>query len=288
MAVDVEVRGKAEQIWRALAVRFDKAGIPSPILDAQVLLCEAAGWSSADLARFSECLLSSEAMRHLEVLEKARLSGMPVARLLGRREFWSLDFKITPATLLPRPDSETLVEACLERIMVDAPARFLDLGCGSGCLLLSLLMECPKAWGVGVDCHDSTLRVARHNAARLGCLSRAVFCVGDWTGPLRSTFDIILSNPPYIPTDDIKTLSPEVRFYDPLIALDGGQDGLDAIRLIVSRAGELLIPGGWLGLEVGAGQVQETRRLMEEARLENIASACDLSGIERVVMGQRL
>ncbi len=216
-----------------------------------------------------------------------RCAGEPVSRILGRREFWSLDFALTPDVLDPRPDSETVVEAALAHLgSRDREAAVLDLGTGSGCLLLAVLSELPGAWGVGIDKSVGACRAARENAGRLGFGARAHFVVGDWGAALGARFDAVLCNPPYIAERDIAALAPEVARHDPWAALSGGEDGLDGYRAVLAGVARLLAPGGFAVLELGQGQGQAVSALAGAGGLCTLASNADLSGIERCVVLQ--
>jgi release factor glutamine methyltransferase len=205
-----------------------------------------------------------------------------VARILGQREFWGLPFALSPETLVPRPDTETVVETALSLAREGtAPRRILDLGTGSGCLLVALLHECPTAFGIGVDREPAALATARRNAEANGVGARARFVAGDWAAPLRGPFDLVVSNPPYIASAVIGGLDPDVRDHDPRLALDGGPDGLEAYRRIIGEAGRLLVPGGALVLEIGYDQAAAVRALGVEAGLEFVRLAHDLSNNPR-------
>jgi release factor glutamine methyltransferase len=208
-----------------------------------------------------------------------------VSRLVGEREFWSLPFAVTPATLDPRPDSETLVEAALARTADRAaPVRLLDLGTGSGCLLLALLHELRAAWGVGTDRSAAAVAAARANAVRLGLADRARFVVADWAAPLAGRFDIVLANPPYIERGAIAGLAPEVARHDPVLALDGGPDGLDAYRAILAGLEALVAPRGRAYLEIGDGQAGAVSALLEAAGFADLELAHDLAGRARCLV----
>ncbi|MCW5749252.1 MAG: peptide chain release factor N(5)-glutamine methyltransferase, partial [Alphaproteobacteria bacterium] len=197
-------------------------------------------------------------------------------------------FKITPDVLTPRPDSETLVEAVLAALPDrQARLRILDLGVGSGCLLLSLLHELPNASGVGVDRSERALAVARQNAQALGLAPRTQWRTGDWGEGLEEEFDVVVSNPPYVPSDDIETLDPEVSEHEPWLALDGGPDGLECYRRLAGQLGYLVRPGGVVALEVGKGQAQAVARLVRAAGFRSLTVHNDLGGIPRVVLAHR-
>jgi release factor glutamine methyltransferase len=202
----------------------------------------------------------------------------PVAYIIGEREFWSLPFRVTPATLIPRPDSETLIEAALARTPADAARRILDLGTGSGCLLLAALSEYPGASGVGVDASAAAAAVAADNAGRLGLAERAEIVTGGWDARLGERFDLVFCNPPYVEAD--ADLSAEVRDHEPHSALFAGSDGLDDYRRILPLLPRYLAPGGWAHLEIGATQADVVRRLGEEAGLVSDLSR-DLGGRPR-------
>jgi release factor glutamine methyltransferase len=213
-----------------------------------------------------------------------RLGREPVSRILGRRGFWTLDLALGPATLDPRPDSETVVEAVLAALPEPrAPLRLLDFGTGSGCLLLALLVELPTATGLGIDRSLAALEIARANARAAGLAGRAAFVQADWGGPLAGRFEVIVTNPPYIPSGDIAGLQPEVADFDPRLALDGGDDGLDCYRALVPDIARLLAPGGVAALEVGRGQAAAVGAMLTAAGLESLGARRDLGGVERCV-----
>lgn len=216
---------------------------------------------------------------------RRREAREPVARILGRRGFWTLDLQVTTDTLDPRPDSETVVEAVLARVQDRAaPLRLLDLGTGSGCLLLALLSELPKAWGLGVDRSPGAAMAARANAALNRLDTRTAFVVGNWADALEGRFDVVVSNPPYIEQDAIAGLMPEVRQYDPVAALDGGLDGLDAYRAILADLPRLLAPGAMAAFELGQGQGQAVGAMMGAAGFARIEIRPDLAGIGRCII----
>lgn len=264
------------------------AGIAESQRDARLLLQAAAGLDAAQIIGFPERHLSADAAAGFVALIERRKAREPVSRILGRREFWSLPFIVSRHTLDPRPDSETLIEAVLERLEDrQAPVSILDLGTGTGCLLLALLSELPAARGLGVDIQPGAVATARENAAALNLASRAEFRAGDWGRGLTGPYDVVISNPPYISAAALPALAPEVANHDPLPALDGGEDGLMAYRALAPDAVRLLRPGGILALEIGQGQGDSVRAIMASAGLPTIGSRADLAGIERCIICAR-
>lgn len=255
-----------------------------PALDARLLLLDALGVEPAALVLEPVRPLGAEAARALTEAARRRMGGEPVSRILGEREFWGLPFALSPATLVPRPDTETVVEAALALAPDHGGARrLLDLGTGSGCLLVALLHEWPGAWGLGVDRSREALRTARGNAARNGVAARAAFAASDWGRAVDARFDLVVSNPPYIATGHLAGLAPEVRDYDPAPALDGGPDGLDAYRAILADAGRLLAPGGALVLEIGYDQGESVPELARALGWRHERTRPDLAGHPRAV-----
>jgi release factor glutamine methyltransferase len=269
---------------RAAAERLAEAGIAESRREARLLVALALGIAPAEASIDPERVLDRAAAARLAALLARRAAREPFSRLAGKREFWSLDFALSPATLDPRPDSETVIETALALLPDrNAPRRILDLGTGTGCLLLALLSELPRAVGVGVDLHPGAATTARRNAAALGLAERAVFAVGWWGSALSGEADVILANPPYIPSQAIDGLAPEVARWDPRIALDGGTDGLQAYRELAAETRRLLAPGGIACFEVGEGQTPRVAGLMVEAGLSVEEIRRDLAGIERCV-----
>lgn len=218
-----------------------------------------------------------------------RLAHEPVSRILGHREFWGLRFAIAPSVLDPRPETEGLVGSVLDAIggRRETPLKILDLGTGSGVILCALLHELPAAGGVGVDHSPSACRQAKANVVRLGLDARGAIVCGSWADPVRASFDIVVSNPPYIRRAELDQLAPEVRCFDPIEALDGGADGLDAYRTIVAQLPLLAAPGGVAAFECGFDQAQQIAGFMRGAGFEGVMSYKDLAGHERVVLGVR-
>jgi release factor glutamine methyltransferase len=262
---------------RALAQSFRRHGLATPELDARVLVGHALGLDHAALAAQAARALSEAEAEAITATAARRLQREPVARILGSKEFWGLKFKLNAATLVPRPETETVVEAALDGIDRkqgrERGLKLADLGTGSGAILLALLSELPRSSGLGIDVSHAALGCARDNAAALGLAERAWFVAGDFGAALKGPFDLIVSNPPYVAHDDIVTLEPEVSEFDPHCALDGGPDGLAAYRVIARAARGLLAPDGILVLELGSGQL---------AAVENILAAEGLAASGRV------
>ncbi len=265
---------------RAAASRLRQAGIDNPRLEARLLLSHALDRTPADLLRESATTIDAAAFR---ILLARRISHEPMAYIIGHQGFWRHDFLVSPATLIPRPDSETIVEAALA---LPQPGRVLDLGTGTGCLLLSVLHERPEAFGVGVDLSPEAASLARRNAARLGLASRTAFLCGNWADSLSARFDLVLGNPPYIDRRSIGGLMPEVAAHEPHLALDGGADGLDAYRAIVLALRVLLASTGAAVLELGIGQAQAVAALGESAGFAASFRA-DVAGVARAVILRR-
>jgi release factor glutamine methyltransferase len=223
----------------------------------------------------------------LSPLVARRVAREPLAYVLGEREFWSLSFRLTADTLVPRPDSETLIEAALARIGdTNRPLRILDLGTGSGCLLLALLSELPAAWGVGVDLSAAALDVARGNAGVLGLAERSSWVHGNWSDAICGTFDVIVSNPPYVAEQELSRLAPEVAQFEPRLALDGGSDGLDCLRAIIPGLAQCGTPDSVVLVEIGADQAAPVVALLCEHGLQDIEVIADLSGVPRCLVAR--
>jgi release factor glutamine methyltransferase len=281
-----------ETARRSLTARFKASNISSAELDARLLVGTALGLDLTGMITAAHRRLTSDESNLLETFARRRLAGEPVARILGSKEFWGLQLELSSATLVPRPDTETVVELALEMLRVDGaahkPLRIADLGTGSGAILLALLSELPKARGFGTDVSAAALQTASNNAARLGFADRATFIACDYASGLSGPFDLIVSNPPYIRSADIGGLSREVRDHDPLASLDGGADGLDAYRALIPQAAGLLGPGAALVVEAGEGQSSEIEGLMTAAGLPTaVPPKADLAGILRAVAGRK-
>ncbi len=288
-------RAKRFREFRALITpMFAEAGIPDADLEVNAMLRAAPKPAGMDMARF----LDERPASHPLILEtlmdwtERRMKREPMDRIIGSRAFWTLEFALNEATLSPRGDTETLVEAALsfigDRGWIDHPLRILDLGTGSGAILLSLLSELPEANGLGVDLSPAAIIAARQNALRNdaaspGISGRADFGVASWLENVVERFDLIVSNPPYIPRDEIARLDREVREHDPMLALDGGVDGLDAYRAILRDAGRFLKPDGRIFVEIGWKQARQVEAIAVENRLLLASTHDDLGGIARVL-----
>ena len=282
-----------EAARRALAARLKSAAIESAELDARILTGHALGLDLTGLVSAAQRQLTPDESARLAQFACRRLAGEPVARILGEKEFWGLPLQLSSATLVPRPDTETVVELALELLRaggaLDRALRIADLGTGSGAILLALLSELPAAQGFGTDISQAALQTAGSNAARAGLSNRATFLACDYASGLTGPFDLIVSNPPYIRTADIDALATEVRDHDPPAALDGGADGLDAYRALIPQAVPLLAPDAVLVVEAGEGQSAQIQALMTAAGLMAVnAPKADLAGIPRAVAGHKI
>ncbi len=261
------------------------AGIDTARLDARLLTARVLGRDASFVLTHPETELSAAQQDAAQSLIARRAAHEPVSRILGEREFWSLTFRVTGATLTPRPETETLVEDALARIRAmgreGEALRILDLGTGTGCLLLAVLSELPRAEGLGIDISPDAVAVAADNAQRLNLGARARFQAGDWTMGLSGPFDVILSNPPYIAETDRETLLPEVLGFDPHGALFAGSEGLDAYAAIAPQAAKILAPGGIVILELGQGQEAAVAEIFRRAGLIPDGTRADLAGIPR-------
>ncbi|HUF86986.1 MAG TPA: peptide chain release factor N(5)-glutamine methyltransferase [Thermohalobaculum sp.] len=269
---------RAELIARA-AARLGAAGVPEPGRDARLLYRWAARIDGPGLAATLRDPARPHEIARFEHAVAARAGRAPLSHIVGGRLFWGRRFRVTPDVLDPRPETETLIAHALE----GPPARrILDLGTGSGCILLTLLAEWPEAAGLGVDISAAALAVARQNARALGLAGRAGFRQGDWCGGLAEPFDLVVANPPYVSEAELAALEPEVREHEPRLALAGGPDGLDAVRRIAAGVGPLLSPGGRLMLEIGSGQGPAAAAILAAAGLACARIVADLDGRDRV------
>ncbi|WP_162137434.1 peptide chain release factor N(5)-glutamine methyltransferase [Bradyrhizobium sp. YR681] len=281
-----------ESARRAMAAQLRSARIDEAELDARILLGAALGLDLTGLITQAARLLTEAEASRLAQQAERRIAGEPVARILGVREFWGLPFRLSEATLVPRPDTETVVERALEMFREQQrshPPVIADIGTGSGAILLALLHEIPDAFGVGTDLSLMALDTAKANAVALGLADRAAFVACSYAAALEGPFDLIVSNPPYIPSGEIPKLSIEVREHDPHLALDGGNDGYDAYRAVIPQAAERLVPGGALIVEAGQGQASDIESLMTAAALTvDRPPKADLAGIPRAVSARKM
>jgi release factor glutamine methyltransferase len=281
-----------ESARRALTARLRSAGLDEAGLDARILLGAVLSLDLTGLISQAARPLTEAEASQLAHYAQRRIAGEPVARILGSREFWGLPFRLSEATLVPRPDTETVVELALEIFrerQASHQLRIVDIGTGSGAILLALLHEIPDAFGVGTDLSLTALDTAKGNAAALGLADRAAFVACSYASALRGPFDLIVSNPPYIPAGEIPKLSIEVREHDPHLALDGGNDGYDAYRALIPQAAERLVPGGALIVEAGQGQAGDIQALMAAAALSiDRPPRADLAGIPRAVSARKM
>ena len=266
------------------ARRLAAAGIETARLDARLLIGHVTGLDAAALLAHRDDAVPSAILERVDPLVARRTGREPMAHILGEREFWSLPFRVTADTLVPRPDTETLVQAVLDTypaVSRGTGMTVLDLGTGTGCILLALLSEWPEATGIGVDIGEGAVAVARDNAQRLGLADRARFLISDWGEGLDTRFDLIVSNPPYIRCGEIASLEPEVARFDPWGALSGGDDGLDAYRSLAGRLAALMAPKAAIFLEIGWDQESEVTAILRQVGLEVFETHCDLAGRPR-------
>jgi release factor glutamine methyltransferase len=264
-------------------------------LDARLLLEHASGLSSTDLAMQAKQEADATLIHDAQALVALRLTGMPVAKIIGHKEFWGRRFHVSPAVLDPRPDSETLIVAALALLAEDKAFRLIDLGTGSGCLLLTLLAERPLAHGLGIDKSRAALSLARRNAhcvklgldLSLGLRQRVALRHGDWLHGVNATADMIIANPPYIESDTIDRLDRDVRLFDPRLALDGGSDGIGPYHALIAPSFQCLTGGGHLLLEIGVTQAEAVSALMAAAGFADISLRQDLAGRDRVLIGRK-
>jgi release factor glutamine methyltransferase len=274
------------QAWKQARLQLEAAGIAGPVIDARLLVEAAAETTRVEIVTDPYRVLTLEQEARLEDYLARRGRREPVSHILGRKGFWKIMLQVTPDVLTPRPDTETVVEYVLRDFPEHAAWHVLDLGVGSGAILLSILAERPAAKGLGVDVSEEALAVARENAANLGLAGRTALMRGDWTWGLgEATFDLVVSNPPYIASHVIEELEPEVRDHEPRLALEGGVDGLDAYRTLAPEILRVLKPGGRFAVEIGYDQKDAVEALFRMAGAEGVTTIRDLGDRDRVVVG---
>jgi release factor glutamine methyltransferase len=274
--------------WTAAKQRLTDGGIDSPVIDARLLLEAAADASRIDIVTDPYRELTAEQTATLDGYVERRLRREPVSHILGRKGFWKVMLSVNNQVLTPRPDTEVIVDLVLKRTTEHQAFNLLDLGVGSGAIILSILAERPAAKGLGIDISSEALAVARENAANLDLNNQVALLRGDWTGGLADeNFDIVVSNPPYIASDEIETLEPEVRDHEPRLALDGGPDGLDPYRILAPEILRVLKPGGLFAVEIGHTQSKDVEALFEAAGGLDVWTIKDLSDRDRVVTGTK-
>ncbi|MBI4495901.1 MAG: peptide chain release factor N(5)-glutamine methyltransferase [Deltaproteobacteria bacterium] len=278
------------QLIRWTAARFQREGLPGPRLEAEILLAQALGKGRVDLYIHFDQPLQPEELARFKTLIQRRLRREPLAYIIGRKEFWSLEFEVTPDVLIPRPETETLVAQALEVLSSkEHPWRILEIGTGSGAVAVALAREFPSAAVSATDLSPAALRLAGENARRNQVHERIEFLAGNLFRPVGGrTFDLIVTNPPYIPRGQLSSLPPEIRDYEPRLALDGGEDGLDFFRRALPQAGRYLLRGSWFLAEIGCGQEEAVRQIAgRQPDLDSLSFAPDLSGIQRVFRARK-
>lgn len=270
-------------LYTTLKRTFREAGIATPDLDARLLVTDTLKVTTAQLVASPRARIAPDLVAELERRARERLAGRSIGRILGRRAFWSLDLRLSDATLEPRPETETVVEAALSFVEPDAAGLVADLGVGTGAILLAVLTERPRLFGIGVDISLPCLMAARRNAERCGLADRTGFVAADFGAPLAGAFDLVVSNPPYIKSATIGTLDKAVREYDPKLALDGGADGLDAYRRVFAQARSMLRPGGMLVVEIDPAAKDGVLAEADRHTLDVVEIADDLTGSARAV-----
>jgi release factor glutamine methyltransferase len=276
------------QGWQAAKARLEAAGVVGPVIDARLLVEAAADATRTDIVTDPHRMLTPDQEARLDDYVRRRERREPVSHILGRKGFWKIMLQVNPHVLTPRPDTESLLDVVLPAFPEHAAFSVLDLGVGSGAILLAILAERPGAKGLGVDVSEEALAVARDNAAHLGLASRVALLRGDWTqGLAEASFDLVVSNPPYIATSVIETLDPEVRDHEPRIALDGGPDGLAHYRILAPEILRVLKPGGRFAVEIGYDQKEAVEALFRQAGAAEVRTTRDLGDRDRVVAGAK-
>jgi len=274
------------QAWQSAKTRLEAVGLVGPVIDARLLVEAAADATGADIVTDPYRALTPQQEERLADYVSRRERREPVSHILGRKGFWKVMLAVNADVLTPRPETEVIVDYVLKKFPEEMAFDILDLGVGSGAIILSILAERPAAKGLATDISDDALAVARENAANLGLANRIAFARGDWTAGLQdSSFDVVVSNPPYIASDVIDTLEPEVRHFDPRIALDGGDDGLDAYRHLAPEIMRVLKPGGAFAVEIGYDQKEPVEAMFTAAGGSDVWTIKDLSTHDRVVVG---
>ncbi|HYE44596.1 MAG TPA: peptide chain release factor N(5)-glutamine methyltransferase [Caulobacter sp.] len=272
--------------WKTAQSALKAAGIDQPSIDARLMLEAATGASRMDILTDPYRAVTPEQQAVLDDYVGQRLRRRPISHILGRKGFWKIMLSVTPDVLTPRPDTEAILDVVLPAFPEGMAFSMLDLGVGSGAILLAILAERPAAKGLGIDSSSEALAVARENAANLDLNDRAAFLRGDWTAGLGDDqFDLVVSNPPYIRSAEIDTLEPEVRDHEPRLALDGGPDGLDAYRILAPEILRVLRPGGLFAVEIGHDQSAPVETLFREAGASRLRTVQDLATRDRVVTG---
>ena len=274
--------------WKSGRERLEAAGIDQPVIDARLLLEAAAGVTRVEIITDPHRMLTGDQMAVYDGYVERRLRREPVSHILGRKGFWKIMLGVTRDVLTPRPDTEVIVDEALKAFPEFMAFNVLDLGVGSGAILLAILAERPAARGLGIDISEEALAVARENAANLDLNTRVALLRGDWTAGLgEATFDLVVSNPPYIATAEIETLDPEVRDHEPRLALDGGPDGLDPYRILAPEILRVLKPGGMFAVEIGHTQSADVEALFKAAGATQVRTIKDLALRDRVVAGAK-
>ena len=276
------------QAWQSAKGRLEAVGLTGPVIDARLLVEAAAEATRADIVADPHRALTAEQEAVFEDYVSRRTRREPVSHILGRKGFWKIMLSVNPHVLTPRPDTEVIVDLALKSFPEGMAFQMLDLGVGSGAILLSILAERPAAKGLGIDVSEEALAVARENAANLGLAGQVALLRGDWTAGLgEASFDLVVSNPPYVASAVIEELEPEVRDHEPRLALDGGADGLDAYRILAPEILRVLKPGGMFAVEIGYDQKQAVEALFQAAGASGVHTLLDLANHDRVVTGTK-